>query len=101
MQRPRCSMKLPKIFLSISPRCRPLWMLMLVVAAVARPADRIRGADAEAAKTVLREMSNAASQNVLLLCQLLFYGLSFCRSRCLALRRLPTTGLGIYSDKSF
>jgi hypothetical protein len=63
-------------------------MLILADAARARPADRIRGADAEAAKTVLREMSNAASRNVLLFCHLQFSGLHFCRSCCVAWRRL-------------
>src|SRR5260221_9017973 len=107
MQRPRCSMKLPKIFLSISPRCRPLWIWMVAEAADALPGTR-NGADAEAANTVLREIFMPLPDLVLLSLRLLL--------REITLQRAPASShtqydrldgraedrdRQIYSDKSW
>src|SRR4051812_8568827 len=56
MQRPRCSMKLPKIFLSMAPRCRRLCSCILAVPPLAGPVFMIIGAAADAASTPLREI---------------------------------------------
>src|SRR5579871_495208 len=66
MQRPRCSMKLPKIFLSISPRCRRLWSCILAVAARADPVFMIIGAAADAASTPLRDIFMTPPQNLVI-----------------------------------
>src|SRR5205809_6673881 len=80
MQRPRCSMKLPKIFLSMAPRWRSLWIRMRPDAARARVV--MKGAEAEAARMLLRESFMVAPRSFWLPC-----------------RDFPRVVQTIYSDK--